>query len=217
MGYSGKGFNDMKSEYLRLARRADFTEKIGRIPSAEMNRRGKIPEKKKTRQPAASSATIPTCENSGVTRPGNETGSPWWEASRLTAQPQQNKIQIFITQDVRVDVKGISGLTTTRTSPRGLTDPTTAWRKMFASPADHRPNFDRDAVNPSAISFVCAWQQPRSLGPNTAILNELSPVRRSCCTTHIVNHTLADELDRLLSASSAPGNSRAVSGRTPPF
>ncbi|KAJ8891852.1 hypothetical protein PR048_004406 [Dryococelus australis] len=28
-----------------------------------------------------------TCENPGVTRPGIEPGSPWWEASRLTAQP----------------------------------------------------------------------------------------------------------------------------------
>ncbi|KAJ8888202.1 hypothetical protein PR048_007689 [Dryococelus australis] len=31
--------------------------------------------------------TIPTCENTGVTRPGIEVGSPWWEASRLSAQP----------------------------------------------------------------------------------------------------------------------------------
>ncbi|KAJ8880901.1 hypothetical protein PR048_017374 [Dryococelus australis] len=28
-----------------------------------------------------------TCENTGVTRPGIEPGSLWWEASRLTAQP----------------------------------------------------------------------------------------------------------------------------------
>ncbi|KAJ8879824.1 hypothetical protein PR048_020432 [Dryococelus australis] len=46
-----------------------------------------IPEK--TRRPAASSGTIPTCENPGVARPGIEPGSPWWEASRLTAHPPQ--------------------------------------------------------------------------------------------------------------------------------
>ncbi|KAJ8888357.1 hypothetical protein PR048_007847 [Dryococelus australis] len=37
------------------------------------------------RRPSASSGTIPTCENPGVTRPGIEPGSPWWEASGLTA------------------------------------------------------------------------------------------------------------------------------------
>ncbi|KAJ8887587.1 hypothetical protein PR048_013804 [Dryococelus australis] len=43
-----------------------------------------IPEK--TRQPAASCGTIPTCENLVVTRPGIEP-DPWWEARSLTAQP----------------------------------------------------------------------------------------------------------------------------------
>ncbi|KAJ8888240.1 hypothetical protein PR048_007727 [Dryococelus australis] len=44
-----------------------------------------IPEK--THRPAASSGTIPTCENLLVTRPGIEPGTPWWEASWLTARP----------------------------------------------------------------------------------------------------------------------------------
>ncbi|KAJ8870668.1 hypothetical protein PR048_029691 [Dryococelus australis] len=44
-----------------------------------------IPEK--TRRPAASSGRTTTCENPGVTRPGIETDSPWWEACSLTAQP----------------------------------------------------------------------------------------------------------------------------------
>ncbi|KAJ8865892.1 hypothetical protein PR048_033415 [Dryococelus australis] len=43
-----------------------------------------IPEK--THRPEESSSTIPTCGNPGVTRSGIEP-SPWWEASRLTAQP----------------------------------------------------------------------------------------------------------------------------------
>ncbi|KAJ8867997.1 hypothetical protein PR048_031806 [Dryococelus australis] len=38
-----------------------------------------IPEK--TRRPAASSGTIPMCENPGSTPPGVEHGSPWWKAS----------------------------------------------------------------------------------------------------------------------------------------
>ncbi|KAJ8876053.1 hypothetical protein PR048_023961 [Dryococelus australis] len=41
-----------------------------------------IPEK--TRLPAVSSGTISTCENPGATPPGNEPGSPRWEASGLT-------------------------------------------------------------------------------------------------------------------------------------
>ncbi|KAJ8881004.1 hypothetical protein PR048_017477 [Dryococelus australis] len=41
---------------------------------------------KKTRQPVASSGTIPTRENLGVTRSGIEPISPSWEASRQTAQ-----------------------------------------------------------------------------------------------------------------------------------
>ncbi|KAJ8881379.1 hypothetical protein PR048_017860 [Dryococelus australis] len=36
------------------------------------------------RTPEASSGTIPTCKNPGVTPPGIETGSSWWETSALT-------------------------------------------------------------------------------------------------------------------------------------
>ncbi|KAJ8872166.1 hypothetical protein PR048_025768 [Dryococelus australis] len=49
--------------------------------------RGKWEIPEKARRPTASSGTIPTCENPGVTRPGIEPGSPWWEASVLIAQP----------------------------------------------------------------------------------------------------------------------------------
>ncbi|KAJ8877322.1 hypothetical protein PR048_021776 [Dryococelus australis] len=41
----------------------------------------------KTCQPAASSSTIPTCKNSGVTPPEIEPDSPWWETSALAAMP----------------------------------------------------------------------------------------------------------------------------------
>ncbi|KAJ8898154.1 hypothetical protein PR048_003514 [Dryococelus australis] len=46
-----------------------------------------IPDK--TRRPAPSSGTIPTCENPGVTPPGIKPGSPRWEASSLTTTPPQ--------------------------------------------------------------------------------------------------------------------------------
>ncbi|KAJ8888466.1 hypothetical protein PR048_007956 [Dryococelus australis] len=41
----------------------------------------------KTSRPTALSGTIASYENPGVTRPAIEPGSPWWETSRLNAQP----------------------------------------------------------------------------------------------------------------------------------
>ncbi|KAJ8894291.1 hypothetical protein PR048_006906 [Dryococelus australis] len=55
--------------------------------SAGMKVRGKREIPEKNHRPVSSSGTIPTYENSGVIRPGIEPGSPWWEASRLAAQP----------------------------------------------------------------------------------------------------------------------------------
>ncbi|KAJ8868945.1 hypothetical protein PR048_030486 [Dryococelus australis] len=46
---------------------------------------GEIPEK--TRRPATSSGTIPTCENPGATLPGLESGEPTWKTSSLIATP----------------------------------------------------------------------------------------------------------------------------------
>ncbi|KAJ8895355.1 hypothetical protein PR048_000687 [Dryococelus australis] len=57
--------------------------------SASIKRWGKREIPEKTRQPAASPSTIPTCENLGMSRPGIEPGTPWWEISRLTARPPQ--------------------------------------------------------------------------------------------------------------------------------
>ncbi|KAJ8897299.1 hypothetical protein PR048_002645 [Dryococelus australis] len=53
----------------------------------ERNGRGKRESPEKTGRPTASSRAIPTGENPGETQPGIEPGSPWWEASRLTAPP----------------------------------------------------------------------------------------------------------------------------------
>ncbi|KAJ8893433.1 hypothetical protein PR048_006031 [Dryococelus australis] len=61
----------------------------------ECKRRGKREIPEKTRQPTASSYTIPTCKNPRVTRPGIEPCAPWWEAISLTALPlwpQQDQI-----------------------------------------------------------------------------------------------------------------------------
>ncbi|KAJ8882368.1 hypothetical protein PR048_014172 [Dryococelus australis] len=55
--------------------------------SAGTEGRGKREIPEKTRLAVASSGTIHSRENPGVTRPGIEPCSSWWEASRLTAQP----------------------------------------------------------------------------------------------------------------------------------
>ncbi|KAJ8870896.1 hypothetical protein PR048_027197 [Dryococelus australis] len=56
-----------------------------RASAAGMKGRGKREIPEKTCRPAASSGTIPTCENPGGTRSGIVPSSPRWEASRLTA------------------------------------------------------------------------------------------------------------------------------------
>ncbi|KAJ8882949.1 hypothetical protein PR048_014788 [Dryococelus australis] len=56
----------------------------GAAPELGGGGRRRIPEE--TRRPAASSGTIPTCENP-VTRPGIKLGSAWWKARVLIAQP----------------------------------------------------------------------------------------------------------------------------------
>ncbi|KAJ8867378.1 hypothetical protein PR048_031179 [Dryococelus australis] len=55
------------------------------VSGTGMMGRGKRDTPEKTRRPAASSGTIPICENP-VARLGIEPGSPWWEASVLIAQ-----------------------------------------------------------------------------------------------------------------------------------
>ncbi|KAJ8875148.1 hypothetical protein PR048_023041 [Dryococelus australis] len=65
-----------------------------------------VPEK--TRRPAASSDTIRTCDNPGVSRSGIEPGSPWWEASRLTLyqnlvkSARMREARFFFFLDVRL-------------------------------------------------------------------------------------------------------------------
>ncbi|KAJ8886416.1 hypothetical protein PR048_012627 [Dryococelus australis] len=54
---------------------------------------GEMGDPQESCRPTASSGTIPTCENP-VTRPAIETGSPWWEASVLIAQPQRPHEQL---------------------------------------------------------------------------------------------------------------------------
>ncbi|KAJ8879955.1 hypothetical protein PR048_020576 [Dryococelus australis] len=60
---------------------------LRRSAGIKVHGKREIPEK--IHRPAASSCAFPTCEIPGVTRPGIERSSSWWEASRLTAQPSR--------------------------------------------------------------------------------------------------------------------------------
>ncbi|KAJ8870248.1 hypothetical protein PR048_029269 [Dryococelus australis] len=81
-----------------------------RVIEVNMERRrnekgqGKREVPEKTRRPTAWSGTTPICKNP-VTRPWIEPDSPWWEASRLTAQPTWpliiSKLAPFTTGDVK--------------------------------------------------------------------------------------------------------------------
>ncbi|KAJ8879956.1 hypothetical protein PR048_020577 [Dryococelus australis] len=55
--------------------------------NAEIQGPGKREIPEKTRRPAASSGTNPTCENPGANPPGIDPGSSRWEASSLTTTP----------------------------------------------------------------------------------------------------------------------------------
>ncbi|KAJ8892199.1 hypothetical protein PR048_004779 [Dryococelus australis] len=80
----------------------------GERSSAVMKGRGKREIAEKIRRPAASSVTIPTCENSGVTRLGIEPGSPWWEAISQWRGERRDapKIQQWMTQRAAERRKG---------------------------------------------------------------------------------------------------------------
>ncbi|KAJ8878811.1 hypothetical protein PR048_019397 [Dryococelus australis] len=67
-----------------LARRRKTASQLSVQGHVEAMRQG-LPEK--VRWPVASFRKIPTYKNPGVSRWRTKTCSPWWEASRLTAQP----------------------------------------------------------------------------------------------------------------------------------
>ncbi|KAJ8888612.1 hypothetical protein PR048_008104 [Dryococelus australis] len=76
------------SEVLRTDE--DGRGKYGAAPGTGMKARKKWEIPEKTGGPVASSGTNPTCESPRVTPPGIEPGSPWREASSLTAKPPRH-------------------------------------------------------------------------------------------------------------------------------
>ncbi|KAJ8895263.1 hypothetical protein PR048_000588 [Dryococelus australis] len=72
------------------------------LSTSEVKRfcRGKPEIPEKTRQPASLSGTIIACKNPGLTPPGKEPGSPWWEASRLTGHTSRPLFSINVDSDL---------------------------------------------------------------------------------------------------------------------
>ncbi|KAJ8897496.1 hypothetical protein PR048_002843 [Dryococelus australis] len=75
---------------------APVTPYFTHISSQYLDSGGKQEIPEKTLRPAASYDTISTCANPGVIRPGIEPGSPWWEASRLTAQAPRSLKELYV-------------------------------------------------------------------------------------------------------------------------
>ncbi|KAJ8893579.1 hypothetical protein PR048_006179 [Dryococelus australis] len=74
------------SPHFTLIGSQDLFVRLEQHQNARVEER-EIPEK--THRPMAWSGMIPTCKNLGVTQPGFESGSVYWEVSSLTAQPPQ--------------------------------------------------------------------------------------------------------------------------------
>ncbi|KAJ8895275.1 hypothetical protein PR048_000600 [Dryococelus australis] len=80
----GRGCPGIKSAASSSARHVSHTRIFG-VNAARNRSRTPRKHANQWHRPARS----PRAKNLGVTRPGIETGSPWWEASRVTAQPPQ--------------------------------------------------------------------------------------------------------------------------------
>ncbi|KAJ8883372.1 hypothetical protein PR048_015215 [Dryococelus australis] len=81
---AGAYSNHRDSGASKWKKTAVVNKMAGRVAGMQGWGRREIPEE--TRQPVVSCGTIPTCKAPGVTRPRIEPGSPWQEASWLTAQ-----------------------------------------------------------------------------------------------------------------------------------
>ncbi|KAJ8882486.1 hypothetical protein PR048_014297 [Dryococelus australis] len=81
LGHPKPSRNTLPHIYISPNSIAQFVRNIPDGVNAGINGRGKRENPEKIRRPVASSATIPTCENSGVTRPRVEPGSPRSSAS----------------------------------------------------------------------------------------------------------------------------------------
>ncbi|KAJ8873554.1 hypothetical protein PR048_024372 [Dryococelus australis] len=93
------------SEEIRVALDSEVSRADEGEASAGMKGMGKREIPWKTRRPAPSSDTIPTCEKQGATPPGIEPGSSWWEASSLTTTlGQENFAETF---QVKTDFKRV--------------------------------------------------------------------------------------------------------------
>ncbi|KAJ8891836.1 hypothetical protein PR048_004390 [Dryococelus australis] len=94
--------------------------------------RGKQEIPEKTRRPAASSGTIPTCENQGVTPPGIERASPRMETCGLTTTPLLDLLCVETT------IEGNIIQIIEKVGPRSVVM-YTSYMKYFVAPIHYEP------------------------------------------------------------------------------
>ncbi|KAJ8876628.1 hypothetical protein PR048_021073 [Dryococelus australis] len=111
--------------------RASMRWKTGRRTSSRREGRGKHETPEKILRPAASSGTIPTCENPGATRPGIETGLNWLEASSLNSSAAASSV-VSLHASRQGEPGSISGGVASGFSHVGIVLDDAAGRRVFS-------------------------------------------------------------------------------------
>ncbi|KAJ8890314.1 hypothetical protein PR048_009822 [Dryococelus australis] len=177
-----------------------------------MKGRGKRQIPENTRQPTASSGTIPTCENP-VTRPGIEPGSPWWEARMLIAQPQRPPTSVSVLAPHLGESGSIPGGVTPRFLHVGIMTDDDAGRRVFWG------------ISRFPCPFVPALLDTRLASPSSALKASIQFHQNILASSLDVSESLAGERRPVTPASlaavdihgiprsEATGHGRIVPGR----
>ncbi|KAJ8870843.1 hypothetical protein PR048_027144 [Dryococelus australis] len=166
-----------------------------------MQRRGERDIPEKTRRPAASPATIPTCEDPEATASGNEPGSPWWEIETRDDEIEEKGMGFVCRRRVRWNwATGRQIVCRTSAGDVVVRDTKWQWRN------NEDQIRDRNAANESALLTVpgclLLWMfTGRSLEPVTHV-RQVIPMTSRC---EPLVHTVFDTLWRTL-AQSSPSN-----------
>ncbi|KAJ8881159.1 hypothetical protein PR048_017632 [Dryococelus australis] len=132
-----------------------------------MKGRGKREIPEKSRRPTALSGTIPTCENT-VTRPGNEPGSPCWEASVLISQPpwplRSGYVVVRLLASDQSEPGSIPGRVAPRFSRVGIVPDNAAGRRFLTGIS----RFPRAQESPHAYGLLASFsgRVTHSFSPN---------------------------------------------------
>ncbi|KAJ8878675.1 hypothetical protein PR048_019260 [Dryococelus australis] len=148
---------------------------------------GKLEIPEKTHRPAASSGTIPTCENPGATPPEIYHGSPWWEASSLTTTPSQPHRYTRLassppTKANRVQTSGrVTGI-----SQVGIVPDDAVGRRVVSEISRFSPPLHSSAAPYSLQSLSPALKTSLVRAAQISSLTHLSPIRMKFCWASVI-------------------------------